>query len=148
MPLPKNEYDEQMNARAEFELAQEAEQHDAERCWAEQSIIKLEQGTHELKPDDNYKLWINHAKGTLPLDDLRRAFVMGAKWWEFQKEGATMWNSDRHLAEQAAEEYFPGGKLPEKSDKFELKPCKKCLQMTNHIGMVCQKCGIDWGFIR
>jgi hypothetical protein len=57
--------------------------------------------------------WVEHIEGNLPADDLRRAFVMGAKWWEYFKTGATMWGSDRNLAEEKAEETFPGGKVPE-----------------------------------
>lgn len=55
---------------------------------------------------------ISFFDGNLPPDDLRRAFVMGAKWWEFLKSGATMWQSDQRLAEEKAEEIFPNGKPP------------------------------------
>ncbi len=44
-------------------------------------------------------------------DDIRRAFVAGAKWWEWQKEGATMWNSDVREAEEEAEKRYPGGNV-------------------------------------
>lgn len=30
------------------------------------------------------------------------AFVQGARWWEHHKENATMWPSDRRLAESQA----------------------------------------------
>lgn len=30
------------------------------------------------------------------------AFVSGAKWWEWKKEGATMWQGDQREAEEAA----------------------------------------------
>ena len=50
-------------------------------------------------------------EGYLPPDDLRRAFVMGAKWWEFRQTGATMWQSDRNAAEEEAELRYPGGKV-------------------------------------
>ena len=30
------------------------------------------------------------------------AFIQGAKWWEWHKEGATMWQSDQLLAEEEA----------------------------------------------
>lgn len=50
-------------------------------------------------------------QGTWPEDDIRRAFVAGAKWWEFEKEGATMWPSDRNKAEAQAEKRYPGGSL-------------------------------------
>lgn len=41
-------------------------------------------------------------QGAWPADDLRRAFVDGAKWWEFQTTGATMWTSDISRAEEEA----------------------------------------------
>lgn len=49
-------------------------------------------------------------EGTLPADDLRRAFVDGAAWWEFRSTEFTMWNSDRAEAEAEAEARFPNGK--------------------------------------
>lgn len=42
-------------------------------------------------------------EGTWKALDYRRAFVEGAKWWEFHKTGATMWQSDRATAEEEAE---------------------------------------------
>lgn len=51
-------------------------------------------------------------EGYWPADDLRRAFVMGAKWWEYQSLGATMWQSDQREAEAEAERRYPDGKLP------------------------------------
>jgi hypothetical protein len=57
--------------------------------------------------------WVDHIEGTLPADDLRRAFVMGAQWWERETTGATMFQSDRNSAEAKAEELFPGGKVPQ-----------------------------------
>jgi len=41
-------------------------------------------------------------EGTWPKNDVRRAFVAGAKWWEFKRTGATMWQSDQTLAEEEA----------------------------------------------
>ena len=41
-------------------------------------------------------------RGHWPENDLRRAFVDGAAWWEWQSQGATMWQSDRRDAEQEA----------------------------------------------
>ncbi|MBU0706734.1 hypothetical protein KJ807_05980 [Patescibacteria group bacterium] len=41
-------------------------------------------------------------EGTLPDNDIRRAFVEGAKWWEFENYGGTMWQSDQRRAEQEA----------------------------------------------
>lgn len=49
-------------------------------------------------------------EGTLPADDLRRAFADGAAWWEFHSQGFTMFNSDRREAEAEAEARFPNGK--------------------------------------
>lgn len=48
--------------------------------------------------------------GTWDKDDLRRAFVAGAKWWEWHSRNATMWQSDQRLAEQEAERRFPNGR--------------------------------------
>ena len=39
-------------------------------------------------------------------DRLLIAFVQGAKWWEFEKTGATMWPSDQRKAEEAAIERY------------------------------------------
>jgi len=48
----------------------------------------------------------------MPDDDrLLRAFVEGAKWWEWQTVGATMWQSDQRLAAAAAEERLKQGLL-------------------------------------
>ena len=41
-------------------------------------------------------------EGTWPENDIRRAFVAGAKWWEYHSTGASMWNSDVDLAEAEA----------------------------------------------
>ena len=56
--------------------------------------------------------WVDHIEGTLPADDLRRAFVAGAQWWEYLSTGSTMWQEDRNAAEAAAETRYPGGKPP------------------------------------
>lgn len=45
--------------------------------------------------------------GTWPEYDIRRAFVMGSKWWEHHKTRATMWKSDRRLAEDEAAKRYP-----------------------------------------
>lgn len=42
-------------------------------------------------------------------NDLRRAFVAGAKWWEFRSTGATMWSSDRADCEAEAERRYGTG---------------------------------------
>lgn len=57
-------------------------------------------------------------EGYWPEDDLRRAFVMGAKWWEFHSREATMWQSDQRLAEEEADRRYPDGKVP--SDETEV----------------------------
>jgi hypothetical protein len=38
--------------------------------------------------------------------DVRRAFVSGAKWWEYTRAGATMWQSDIERAEAEATMMF------------------------------------------
>ena len=38
--------------------------------------------------------------------DLIIAFVRGAQWWEFHRTGATMWPSDRDIAEAEAAKRF------------------------------------------
>jgi len=43
-------------------------------------------------------------------DDLRRAFVNGARWWEYAKTGFTMWRYDQDEAEEEAERRYPQGK--------------------------------------
>lgn len=48
--------------------------------------------------------------GTWAHDDLRRAFVAGAKWWEWESRKATMFPSDRDRAETEAERVYPDGK--------------------------------------
>jgi len=40
--------------------------------------------------------------GYWPIDCKQRAFVEGAKWWEFESTGATMWHSDIADAEDEA----------------------------------------------
>jgi hypothetical protein len=56
--------------------------------------------------------------GTWPADDLRRAFVAGAAWHEYQSTGFTMWRSDRDVAESEAERRYPGG-LPPRPEEGE-----------------------------
>jgi hypothetical protein len=50
--------------------------------------------------------------GNWRANDLRRAFVVGAQWWEWTKEHATMWPSDQDMAEDEAERRYPAGKPP------------------------------------
>ena len=45
-------------------------------------------------------------EGSWPENDIRRGFVAGARWWEFHKTGATMWPSDRDMAEAEAEKRY------------------------------------------
>lgn len=40
--------------------------------------------------------------GTWPIDSVQAAFVEGARWWQFHKNGATMFSSERHEAETEA----------------------------------------------
>lgn len=56
-----------------------------------------------------------YTDGTWPLDCLQRAFVDGAKWWQFHKNGSTMFPSERDEAEaQAIGRY---GEEPKKAGK-------------------------------
>lgn len=41
-------------------------------------------------------------EGVWPEHCEQRAFVAGAKWWEFVSTGGTMWASDRDKAEKEA----------------------------------------------
>lgn len=34
--------------------------------------------------------------------ELMITFIQGAKWWEYHRTGATMWQSDQHIAEEEA----------------------------------------------
>lgn len=43
-----------------------------------------------------------HVPKPWPEDCVQRAFVAGAKWWEFHKTGGTMWDSDINVAEDEA----------------------------------------------
>jgi len=51
---------------------------------------------------------------TISEEALVIAFVQGAKWWEWYKECATMWPSDRDLAEAAAQARLNDGTLGKK----------------------------------
>jgi hypothetical protein len=53
-------------------------------------------------PDELIQRGKAELRGTWPEGCLQRAFVDGARWWEFYKTGASMWQSDRHLAEAEA----------------------------------------------
>ena len=57
--------------------------------------------------------------GTWSKDDIRRAFVAGAAWWEFEETGGTMWESDRKLAEDEAEWRYPGGNPRESTEETD-----------------------------
>jgi hypothetical protein len=46
-------------------------------------------------------------EGKWAAEDLRRAFVEGAKWWEWHTENATMWPEDVNRAETEAEKRHP-----------------------------------------
>lgn len=39
------------------------------------------------------------------------AFIQGAKWWEWKKDGATMWQSDQAAAEAEARKRAEAGSL-------------------------------------
>jgi hypothetical protein len=48
------------------------------------------------------KLESGEQRGSWPEHCEQRAFVQGAKWWEFTKSGGTMWASDQRDAEAEA----------------------------------------------
>ena len=52
---------------------------------------------------------------------LRIAFVQGAAWWEYHQTKATMWPSDRQLAEEEASRRQQNGKLGVLPDAMEDK---------------------------
>ncbi len=47
--------------------------------------------------------------GWWPKTDLRRAFLDGAKWWEYVSRHGTMWQSDQNRAAAEAERRYPNG---------------------------------------
>ena len=51
------------------------------------------------------------APEAVTLDALIIAFVQGAHWWEHRKTGATMWASDRDIAEAEAKTRTANGTL-------------------------------------
>lgn len=50
-------------------------------------------------------------------EKLEIAFVQGAKWWEYNRTGGTMWASDRRLSEKEARIRSRNGELGE-TNKF------------------------------
>ena len=56
-------------------------------------------------------------EGTWPKNDIRRAFVAGAKWWEHKTSGFTMWQSDQRDAETEAERRYGGTVTKKGKDK-------------------------------
>ena len=56
-------------------------------------------------------------------DALIIAFVQGAQWWEWEKTGATMWQTDRNKAEDQAEKRLHNGTLGKfPNDKAHAQP--------------------------
>ncbi len=45
------------------------------------------------------------------LNPLVIAFLQGAKWWEWYKENATMWQSDQKMAILKAQKLLKAGEL-------------------------------------
>ncbi len=57
-------------------------------------------------------------EGSWDKDDIRRVFVAGAKWWEWESRDATMWGSDVRKAEAEATRRYatqPGNAADTKS---------------------------------
>lgn len=59
--------------------------------------------------------------GAWPADDLRRAFVSGAAWWEYRGHQGTMWQSDVRIVELEAERRYPGGILSDDQPRRRLE---------------------------
>lgn len=57
---------------------------------------------NEYEEVDVSKTTDEDTDGTWPLDCLQRAFVDGAKWWQFHKNGSTMFPSERVETEKQA----------------------------------------------
>lgn len=57
------------------------------------------------------------SEGIWPTPDLRRAFVDGAAWWEFQCTGGTLWTSDRRFAEKEAERRYTGARVEKREEE-------------------------------
>ena len=55
----------------------------------------------EIQPD-----YVDHRCPEISRNTLRGAFVAGAKWWEAQSTGGTMWASDRDKAWAEADERY------------------------------------------
>lgn len=62
---------------------------------------------------------IAHQSGAAVVNPLIVAFIQGAKWWEWHRENATMWQSDQNLALQEAKQREKEGTLG-KSVDFEV----------------------------
>lgn len=75
-------------------------------------------------------------EGTWPENDIRRAFVEGAKWWEYYyvSSGFTMWQSDQRLAEKEAEKRY--GDLPVDKRKTESEIRKELLKYLDYDKVV------------
>jgi hypothetical protein len=58
-------------------------------------------------------------EGTWPERCEQRAFVAGAKWWEYQTAGASMWQSHQREAEDEAVRRFGDPLARPVSDRFE-----------------------------
>lgn len=55
-----------------------------------------------MSDDEKARPFMPEIDGTWPEHCEQRAFVAGAKWWEFASTGATMWQSDQDKAEAEA----------------------------------------------
>lgn len=76
-----------------------------------QAVAEIDDELHLEWLDDALYLPPGTKLYTAPLPEVsesewRNAFVAGAKWWEYEKSGATMWQSDQQRAYDAA-----GGKF-------------------------------------
>lgn len=54
-------------------------------------------------------------EGTWPKNDIRRAFVAGVAWWQYDEYGFSMWTNERRRAEKEAEKRY--GSQPVESEE-------------------------------
>ena len=66
---------------------------------------------------------VKRSEGNWDQNDLRRAFVEGAAWWEFHSQGATMWQSDRTIAEDEADRRYTSQQKDAADQKLQ---CPRC----------------------
>lgn len=71
--------------------------------WGESEEDAIAQWNARSMPPEALRIPL---QGSWPENDLRRAFVEGAKWWEWQMTGSTMFPDDVDRAESQAEKRY------------------------------------------